>query len=300
MTKLLSTPEHPMAGITLAIPAKPLVERQRGATAFRVVKVSRQGKEMLGAGALYPARAFPFADREMLNKIRYPVVMRDSDVRAAVRDWLQAHYADDSRIVEEMGIWSGTVRIDIAVINGELHGFELKSERDTLTRLQDQAELYSQVFDRMTLVVADRHHDKAISKIPQWWGITTARFEGDAVALCSVKEAERNPSIDPMQLARLLWRPEALEILERRGLSRGYKSRTADVIATRLVEVLSFSELSAEVRETLKTRAGWLGKPVGDERQMPIGGVGSPLRSTAGRSRPSGDLLDSIISPAID
>jgi hypothetical protein len=32
MTKLLSKPEHPMAGITSAIPAKPLVERQSGAT----------------------------------------------------------------------------------------------------------------------------------------------------------------------------------------------------------------------------------------------------------------------------
>lgn len=33
MTKLLSKPEHPMAGITLATPAKPLVERQSGEAA---------------------------------------------------------------------------------------------------------------------------------------------------------------------------------------------------------------------------------------------------------------------------
>ena len=30
MTKLLGKPEHPMAGITLATPAKPLVEQQSG------------------------------------------------------------------------------------------------------------------------------------------------------------------------------------------------------------------------------------------------------------------------------
>jgi hypothetical protein len=37
----------------------------------------------------------------------------------------------DTRVVEEMGIWAGSVRVDIAVINGEFHGFELKSDRDT-------------------------------------------------------------------------------------------------------------------------------------------------------------------------
>jgi hypothetical protein len=139
--------------------------------------------------------------------------MRDSDVRAAVRTYLGTQYASDSRIVEEMGIWSGSARIDIAVINGELHGFELKSERDTLARLESQAELYSQVFDRLTLVAAKRHVDKAVSKIPRWWGVTSAEFEGEKIALTPVQTAERNPNVDPLQLARLLWRSEALTVL---------------------------------------------------------------------------------------
>jgi hypothetical protein len=60
--------------------------------------------------------------------------MRDRDVRAALLRRLSSDYADDAdtRIVEEMGVWSGSVRIDVAVINGELSGYELKSDRDTL------------------------------------------------------------------------------------------------------------------------------------------------------------------------
>jgi hypothetical protein len=63
--------------------------------------------------------------------------MRDSDVRGATKAWLSAEYAcdQDTRIVEEMGVWSGSVRIDIAIINGHLSGYELKSDRDTLERL---------------------------------------------------------------------------------------------------------------------------------------------------------------------
>lgn len=73
--------------------------------------------------------------------------MGDSEVRDAVLSKLDRQYFGDrhTRIVEEMGIWSGSVRIDIAVINGQLHGYELKSARDTLQRLPTQAELYSKV-----------------------------------------------------------------------------------------------------------------------------------------------------------
>ena len=69
--------------------------------------------------------------------------MRDIDVRQAVKSYLKALHEDDpaTRIVEEMGIWAGSVRIDIAVINGELSGFELKSDSDTLQRLPLQADI---------------------------------------------------------------------------------------------------------------------------------------------------------------
>jgi len=104
--------------------------------------------------------------------------MRDRDVREAVRAYLyDAHKADrETLIVEEMGVWSGTVRIDIAVINGELSGFELKSDRDKLDRLPLQAKVYSKVFDRVTLVVGARHVRKALPLIPEWWSVLIANY----------------------------------------------------------------------------------------------------------------------------
>lgn len=79
--------------------------------------------------------------------------MRDIDVRIAVRERLrEEHLGDaDTRIVEEMGVWHGSVRVDIAVINGEIAAYELKSARDTLQRLPGQACLYNEVFDRVSL-----------------------------------------------------------------------------------------------------------------------------------------------------
>jgi hypothetical protein len=194
--------------------------------------------------------------------------MRDSDVRAAVRRALAKDYGDDpsTRIVEEMGIWSGTVRVDVAVINGELHGFELKSERDTLERLEAQRDLYNQVFDRVTLVAASRHLDTALRRIPEWWGVTRAVQEEDgSVRLRQVRRAKRNRHQVPLQCARLLWRSEALSILERYGIDRGFRSRPAEAISERLALHLPIRVLVREVRETLKVRPTWLGQAVGNQ-----------------------------------
>src|SRR6266852_372243 len=134
--------------------------------------------------------------------------MRDRDVRAAVREMLNASYGhdNDTRIVEEMGIWSGSVRIDIAVINGELSGFELKSDRDTLERLPFQAELYSQVFDRVELVVGKRHAEKAQAQVPQWWAVTVATTKAGKIELEAMREGRVNPAPDPYLIAQLLWK----------------------------------------------------------------------------------------------
>lgn len=187
--------------------------------------------------------------------------MRDSDVRSAVLEELAAAHADDARtvIVEEMGIWNGSVRVDIAVINGEMHGFELKSARDTLGRLGQQSELYNMVFDRVTLVMAESHVEKALPLIECWWGVIVATMT--ASGKCRISEerpAMANPSVDPLQLARLLWNDERRALLAKHDLLKGFKSKPSEHLSRRLAESLPLSTLAHEVRETLKRRPGWL------------------------------------------
>jgi hypothetical protein len=199
--------------------------------------------------------------------------MHDADVRKAVRGLLMAeHEGDlDTRVVEEMGVWNGAVRVDLAVINGELVGYELKSARDTLTRLANQAARYNEVFDRVYLVAATKHLDHAIAKVPLWWGIMQATLEGDEVCLDVIRPSGINPQIVPMQLARLLWREEALSVLEKHSAARGVRSGTREKLVVRLVETLGLDELRYEVRRCLKDREAWLGQSVGDQRHMAVG-----------------------------
>lgn len=186
--------------------------------------------------------------------------MRDADVRRAVLQKLADDHRgdDDTRIVEEMNLWSGTVRIDIAVINGELSGYELKSDRDSLTRLPLQADVYSRIFDQVTLVVGERHIENASDRIPNWWGLIQADADETGVTLSYVRPAMRNLNPEPYLVAELLRKDEAIAILDEYGLSRGWRSKRVKAIHERLATELPFRELSERVRTALKSRTEWL------------------------------------------
>jgi len=190
--------------------------------------------------------------------------MRDLDVRLAVRRRLnELHRGDlDTRIVEEMGVWAGSVRIDIAVINGELCGFELKSDRDTLERLPAQAAIYNRVFDRVELVVGQRHAAKAKALVPSWWGITIASESSGGVCLALERKGDVSPTRDAKLIAHLLWKDEAIEVLDLFGLAKGWRSKPVGLLHERLAYELPFDELRQAVRCKLKARVKWLGKPV--------------------------------------
>lgn len=205
--------------------------------------------------------------------------MRDRDVRAAVRRRLEAeHLGDpDTLIVDEMGVWSGTVRVDIAVINGEICGFELKSDSDTLARLPLQAEVYSRVFDKVTLVVGDRHARKARAIIPKWWGVTLARYRGGELLLIDDRKPKPNPHRDPYLLAEMLSKDEAITVLEQHGLAAGWRSKRVRLIHERLATHLPIDVLSTAVRVTLRSRQNWLGNNGSSVLDVPIDAVAHPL-----------------------
>jgi hypothetical protein len=227
--------------------------------------------------------------------------MKDIDVRKALRQQLNEEHLGDSRtrIVEEMGIWAGTVRVDVAVINGELCGYEIKSARDNLQRLPAQEALYSQVFDRVKLVVAEQHAAKTEPLVPRWWGRLIASAEPDgSVALWLDRPALFNPSVEPMQLARLLWRSEALCVLQRHGHDKGVRSASAEKIFSRLASAVPLDILRREVRETLKTRSTWSGKPAQYEREVPVSVDLDPLGTSASTDvRIGGDRRNPLVAP---
>ncbi len=182
--------------------------------------------------------------------------MRDADVRRAVKAWLVTEHGHDhdTRLVEEMGVWSGSVRIDVALINGSLSGYELKSDSDTLERLPRQLAIYGRVFDYLHLVVGKKHVEKAQKILPDWWGITVATQCKHGVELHPHHEPSPNPSPDPYLIAELLSKEEAIGVLAKFKLDTGWRSKKIRLIHERLARELELRDLKDEVRAVLKSR----------------------------------------------
>ena len=100
-------------------------------------------------------------------------------------------------VISELGLCGNTVRADLAAVNGMIHGYEIKSDRDSLRRLETQVEVYGRVFDRATLVVGGRHIDRATTMVPAWWGVLGILGCAVAPRLKIVRRGRANPDVDP-------------------------------------------------------------------------------------------------------
>lgn len=185
----------------------------------------------------------------------YSTGMRDGDIRAALTNDLRRQFAGD-KIVSEMCLCLGATRVDVAVINGSLHGYEIKSDRDTLNRLPAQVELYNKVLDYSTIVCGPRYASKISDLVPDWWGVVEVHAaEDDAVVLRSRRKPRKNGICDPLAIAQLLWRDEAAALLIGRGETvkrRETRWNLWDRLAT-----WPLRDLQLCVRSQLKVRPLW-------------------------------------------
>lgn len=67
-------------------------------------------------------------------------------------------------ITAEFLLGSSGVRADLAVFGDETIGFEIKTAKDTLRRLQSQMDAYSRYFDRVVLIAAPCHLPKLVAE----------------------------------------------------------------------------------------------------------------------------------------
>lgn len=192
---------------------------------------------------------------------RMDSVLGDAEVRPALRSRLLAEHGRDTLFIEELGLSRGQVRIDLAAVNGSLHGYEIKSDRDTLRRLDRQLAIYNRVLDHATLVVGERHMERAVELLPRWWGLVRIDANSSGPQFTCLRRSRRNPRRHDRTLVELLWRDEALALLARRGLDRGVRSKPRFAVWDRLCEHLAVDEIAAEVRRCLKAREALGGPP---------------------------------------
>ena len=180
-------------------------------------------------------------------------MLRDCDIRAALsKDLLDSHSGEaDTLVLEEFGCKAA--RADLAVINGVMHCYEIKSGADKLSRLPTQIPAYSAVFDRVTLVLEANHLVKAETIIPAWWGITVARRQGEEVSLKKLRKGSLNRRLNPLALAKMLWKDEVSRVARDHNVQ---KFQTISMQWQAVADGLPLSLLASVVRQAIKARGG--------------------------------------------
>ena len=190
--------------------------------------------------------------------------MRDSDIRVALHTKqlrrLKAH--PDTLVIDELGLAHARSRIDVAVINGSLHGYEIKSAKDTLDRLDAQIGIYRQTLQKLTFVAASRHVQGVLTRAPEWCGIIEAeQGPRGGIRFSVVRNARVNPDIDAVMMAHLLWRTEVVDLLTQLGYAPKELRRPRRQLYEMLCEALTLREIIASIRTFMARRQAWRDRP---------------------------------------
>ncbi|MBW4976027.1 sce7726 family protein [Roseovarius mucosus] len=181
-------------------------------------------------------------------------------IRAALRKCHLRHASvqHDVLMIDELGLAHAKSRIDLAVFNGHLHGYEIKSAGDTLDRLPRQLAVYTGALQKLTLVIATRHLDMAETIAPNWCGLTEI-VEGPrgGITFASRRRARANPDLDPYMLAHLLWHPEAQDLLRARGASKADVNAPRKHLYRLLADEVPVRELAPAIKAAMASRTGW-------------------------------------------
>jgi hypothetical protein len=180
----------------------------------------------------------------------------DPDIRRELRKRLLDQYVGDpdTEIVNELKICGGRSRVDVAVVNGHLGAFEIKSAADRLDRLPSQMAAYSCVFDRLTLVCADGHLHDAVQMLPDHWGVIRAEEGRGRLRLRELRPSSPHEGIDDWSRAQLLWRHEMLDLLTAHGIDSDLRRVPRRKLIDLIVDTVPAAELARSVRDALRFR----------------------------------------------
>lgn len=148
----------------------------------------------------------------------------EPDIKALVLNHLKANgrLTHDTSIINEFTIDRFSRRVDLAAIEEKsLVAFEIKSEADSLYRLEGQVEKYLKYFDKVIIVAASKHIKQITKTVPSHvgvWEVSNGKIK--------IKRSGRRISIrDKSSLIDLMKANELLKLSNRLNLTPSSKTR---------------------------------------------------------------------------
>ncbi|MDD9709143.1 sce7726 family protein [Seohaeicola sp. SP36] len=107
-------------------------------------------------------------------------------------------------------------KADVVVLNGTSTVYEIKSERDSLSRLPCQLEAYRRAFASVNVITSEAHAERVISIAPEDVGILVLNRRGQISEIQAAKD--RPERVQPASLFDVLRIQEACRVLDSLGV----------------------------------------------------------------------------------
>jgi hypothetical protein len=128
---------------------------------------------------------------------------------------LGKHSLNTASMLNEFRV--GECKADLAILNGTAKVYEVKSERDSLSRLERQVDAYAQVFAQVYVIAAGNHVNAVIASVPGNVGILRLNSRHQ---IQTVRDAANRPECtSPAAIFDCIRTDEARKILLSQGVT---------------------------------------------------------------------------------
>lgn len=181
-------------------------------------------------------------------------MLDDKAIRQALISMLRARSPKPRLLVEELGVHNSNAIVDIAAIYSELHGFEIKGETDSVSRVSKQSRYYNLSFPKLTLVTTSNHLGWALKNLPDFWGVILAKNTPSGIVMSYIRSAKNNPEFCKETSLLMLWKDELLELEKHGHQIKARKSDTRADLASKIAARLTKQQITALLAESIENR----------------------------------------------
>jgi hypothetical protein len=194
------------------------------------------------------------------NIINIVPVLNDKTIRSSLIPYIKNNYNLDLKndlVVSEISLLREGARADVVMVNGVYHCFEIKSEVDTLERLEGQLSAYRKYFDMVTVVCTQKHLAKIKDDYPKDVGILLVEYTRKGLVFKTIRECTYYVGEQHKLRIDFLWKDELVTALIDKGFKKGLKYKNKTFLREVLLDSYNKSELDTYIKKSMRQRPNW-------------------------------------------
>jgi GTPase SAR1 family protein len=191
-----------------------------------------------------------------MNKETLPERQLEPQIKASILNHLNKRIPLESyaAIINEFTIGNFSRRVDLAIIdNNDLLAFEVKSEADSLQRLEGQTQKYLKYFDKVIVVAAAKYIPKILNLVPN----NVAVWEINNNSIITVRQRGKKIKVtdkdDILELMKVNELRKLSKLLKMKAKTQGRKDVTASLLTVATAKLRNATINSIKQRYSLTT-----------------------------------------------